>query len=267
MELVCLDRDHPGFRDRAYRARRDAIAKLAFEHRDGDPVPEVVYTDDEHAVWREVRARLVPLHARRACREVLEAQARLPLDHDRIPQLEAVNRALARLTGMRLLPVAGLASAREFMMRLADDVFLATQYIRHHSRPLYTPEPDVVHELVGHAATLSHPRFVALNRQFGVASGRAEAREVERLIRVYWYTLEFGLVREAGELKAVGAGLLSSFGELAEFETCAEIRSFDLERIAETPFDPTSYQRQLFAAESFEVFEAALVDWLAFAGR
>jgi phenylalanine-4-hydroxylase len=193
---------------------------------------------------------------------VREAQALLPLDRQRIPQLAEVNRALAPHGGIRMSPVAGLVSPRHFMARLGEGVFLATQYMRHHSRPLYTPEPDVVHELIGHAATLAHPRFVALNRRFGDLAERADERHIEQLIRVYWYTLEFGLVREAGELKAYGAGLLSSYGELETFETRAEIRPLDLDRVAETPFNPADYQRWLFAADSFDAMEAALGRWL-----
>jgi phenylalanine-4-hydroxylase len=260
-ELVRLDSDHPGFRDPAYRRRRNAIAQLAIDYREG-PVPEVAYTDEEQEVWRHVWSRLDPLHERRACRQVREAQALVPLDRRRIPQLAEVNRALQPLTEIRLLPVPGLVSARQFMVRLGEGAFLATQYMRHHSRPLYTPEPDVVHELVGHAATLGHPRFAALNRRFGALAERADERAIEGLIRVYWYTLEFGLVREGGELKAYGAGLLSSYGELETFETRAELRPLDLDRVAATPFDPSDYQRWLYVAESFDAMEAALGAWL-----
>jgi phenylalanine-4-hydroxylase len=153
-------------------------------------------------------------------------------------------------------------SPRQFMARLGEGAFLATQYMRHHSRPLYTPEPDVIHELVGHAATLGHPRFAALNRRFGALSEQADDHEIDGLIRVYWYTLEFGLVREAGELKAYGAGLLSSYGELATFETRAELRPLDLDRVAGTPFDPSDYQRWLYVADSFDAMESALLRWL-----
>jgi phenylalanine-4-hydroxylase len=261
LELVRLDANHPGFRDAAYRQRRNAIAQLALDYRDG-AVPSVAYTDEEHGVWRHVWSHLDPLHARRACREVREAQALVPLDRQRIPQLAEVNAVLEPLSGIRLWPVAGLVSPRHFMARLGEGAFLATQYMRHHSRPLYTPEPDVIHELVGHAATLGHPRFAALNRRFGALAGRADERQVEGLIRVYWYTLEFGLVREAGELKAYGAGLLSSYGELETFETRAELRPLDLDRVAATPFDPSDYQRWLYVAESFDAMEAALGRWL-----
>ena len=260
-DLVKLDRDHPGFRDPVYRARRNAIAQLAIDHREGTPVPDVAYTDDEQAVWRTVWDQLGPLHERLACAAVREAEAMLPLDRTRVPQLAEVNGALARHGPMRLQPVAGLMTPIEFLENLGRDVFLATQYMRHHSRPFYTPEPDVIHELVGHAASLAHPRLSSLNRSLGKAATGPGAEDVQALIRVYWYTLEFGLVREDGAIKAIGAGLLSSYGELEGFAKNAEIQPLDLDVVGQTPFDPTDYQRLLFVAESFDALEAAIHAW------
>jgi phenylalanine-4-hydroxylase len=255
-DLVRLDPDHPGFRDPAYRARRNSIARVAMEYREGDPVPAVEYTEDEQGVWRTVWEHLAPLHQRYACREYRECSALIALDRERIPQLADVNRALALTTGFAMKPVAGLVSDRTFLGHLGRGVFLATQYIRHASRPLYTPEPDVVHELVGHAATFCHPRFARLNRLFGRAAAEAEHTDdderLARISRLYWYTLEFGVCREGEALKVCGAGLLSSFGELGRFETQAELRAFDPDAIASTPYDPTDYQKLLFVADSFE---------------
>ncbi len=260
--LVHLDPDHPGFRDPAYRERRDRIARLALEYVPGDVLPDVAYTEEEHRVWRHVRQKLAPLHRRRACKEYLVALELVALDHARIPQLTEVNRALVGQGGFRMEPVAGLIAADKFLRRLGDGVFLSTQYIRHHSRPLYTPEPDVVHELVGHAATLAHPDFAALSRAFGKAAQRSEERELLlALERLYWFTLEFGVALEDGEPKAYGAGLLSSFGELGRFDQ-AELLDFDLDRAARTPYDPTDYQATLFVAPSFQAVVAEVLDWL-----
>src|SRR5258706_6997105 len=211
--LVDLDADHPGFHDPVYRRRRNEIARAAIEYRDGDPVPEIAYSDDEQQVWQEVWRHLEPLHARYACRQYVEAAARVALPRRRIPQLREVNAVIAPIHGFRMLPVAGLVTAGAFLTQLERGVFLSTPYMPHHSVPLYTPEPDVVHELIGHAATFAHPDFVRLNRAFGRATLAATADDVERIGRLYWYTLEFGVVREEGRLKVFGAGLLSSFGE------------------------------------------------------
>ena len=261
-ELVPLDPDHPGFRDPVYRARRNAIARLALQYRDGDPLPGVEYTEEEQAVWRLVWERLAPLHDTSACREFRESSAALALDRRRVPQLSSVNEALARGAGFRMLPVAGLVSGRMFLGMMGKGVFLSTQYMRHHSVPLYTPEPDVVHELVGHAASLFHPGVVRLSRRFGEAAARVDDAGMTRLERLYWYTLEFGLVREEGALKALGAGLLSSFGELGSFEENAEIRPLDCEEAAATPYDPTRYQALLYAAPSFERLVEEVCAWL-----
>jgi len=262
-QLVALDADHPGFHDAVYRRRRNEIAHAAIEYRDGDAVPQIAYSDDEHQVWREVWRNLAPLHERYACDEYLEVSERVALSRSTIPQLTEVNSVLLPLHGFRMLPVAGLVTAGAFLSRLSDAVFLSTQYMRHHSVPLYTPEPDVVHELIGHAATFGDERFVALNRAFGEATLRARNdEEVERVGRVYWYTLEFGVVREKNRVKVYGAGLLSSFGELGRFETEEPLLPWDVDTIAKTPYDPTHYQARLFAAPSFEQMFDDVMRWL-----
>jgi phenylalanine-4-hydroxylase len=261
-ELVPLDPDHPGFRDPVYRRRRNEIARLALDYRPGDPPPVVDYTDQEHAVWRTVWEHLAPLHASNAVSEWQSGAAELDLDQRAIPQLAKVNEELTRSPGIEMLPVAGLISARGFLCSLGRGVFLSTQYIRHHSMPLYTPEPDVVHELVGHATSFFRPEIVRLTRLFGEAALDADEATLRELERVYWYTLEFGVAREGSDVKAYGAGLLSSFGELGAFESQAKLEPFDLARIAQTPYDPTSYQKVLFVAPSFAEMEKRVGGWL-----
>jgi phenylalanine-4-hydroxylase len=260
-DLVRLDPDHPGFRDPGYRARRNQIARIALEYRDG-PVPCVRYTPEEQETWRTVWAHLEPLHQRYASAGYLEAAALVRLDRDEVPQLEDVNAVLRRATGFAMKPVAGLVGDRTFLGYLSRSTFLATQYMRHPSRPLYTPEPDVVHELIGHAASFCDQRFARLNRSFGEAALRVDAATLSRVARLYWYTLEFGVCREEGALKAYGAGLLSSFGELGGFEQRADLRAFDPEIIAQTPYDPTGYQPALFVAPSFAAMAERVCAWL-----
>lgn len=261
-DLVELDPDHPGFRDPVYRARRNAIARIALDHRTGDPVPLAPYTDEENAVWRMINDELADLHVRRVCSEVRELQDVLPLPTDRVPQLAELNPRLHAASGFRMEPVAGLVSARTFVRYLGRKVFLSTQYIRHHSRPHYTPEPDIVHELVGHAATLVHPGIAEANRLLGEAADVADDVEMRRIENVYWYTMEFGLVHEGSEVKAFGAGLLSSVGELGAFDRSATIRPWDLDAIADTSYDPTRYQDVLFAAPSFTRLLVDVCTWV-----
>lgn len=261
-DLVVLDPDHPGFRDEIYRSRRNAIAQLAMKYREPSPVPEVEYTPAEQEVWRMVWKGLSPLHEKNAARQYREAFDQIRIDKEVVPQLHEVNAQLARHSGFRMLPVAGLVSSRSFQGQLSRDVFLATQYMRHSSVPFYTPEPDIVHELVGHAATLAHPEYMRLNRAFGRAALAVDEEQLKGLERLYWFTIEFGVVKERAALKAYGAGLLSSFGELERFQKESKLLPFDIKTIQATPYDPTQYQGTLFVADSFEALERELVGYL-----
>jgi len=252
ISLVKLDPDHPGFRDQGYRARRNAIAEIAMTYKPGSPIPAAPYTELEHGVWKTILQALGPAHREHACAEYLDCIDRLAFDKDRIPQLDEVSRKVEAISGFRLEPVAGLVEPRIFLESLARGVFLSTQYIRHHSTPLYTPEPDVAHEIIGHVVTLASTRFAELNRLFGEAVKRTEdASDLDRLARVYWFTIEFGVLREDGRLKAYGTGLLSSAGELAEMHK-AELRPLDIDAAANHVYDPTHYQSVLFCADSFD---------------
>jgi len=260
--IVQLDPDHPGFRDAEYRARRNRIARIAAEYEPGAPVPDAPYTDEEHVLWRAVWDALEPAHRRHACAEYLECVRRLELPRDRIPQLREVSAKVQAVSGFRLEPVAGLVEPRVFLESLAGGVFLCTQYIRHHSTPLYTPEPDVVHEIAGHAVTLASGRLAEINRLVGEAVRRTTTPEaLERLSRAYWFTVEFGVVCEEGEVKAYGTGLLSSAGELEAMRQ-AELRPLDLEAASRQEYDPTRYQPVLFCADSFEGMCERLRDFL-----
>lgn len=260
--IVQLDPDHPGFRDSEYRARRNAIAQLAANYQPGLPLPDAPYTDEEHMLWRTIRAALEPAHQQHACTEYLDCVKRIELPRDRIPQLREVSEKVQAISGFRLEPIAGLVKPRVFLEYLADGVFLCTQYIRHHSTPHYTPEPDVVHEIIGHGVTLASPHLAQLNRLVGKAVKRTRSAEgLLRLSRIYWFTIEFGVVREHGQIKAYGTGLLSSVGELEEMRQ-AELWPFDLEMASRQNYDPTKYQPVLFCAESFEAMYQTLSDFL-----
>jgi phenylalanine-4-hydroxylase len=260
--LVQLDPDHPGFRDAEYRARRNRIAEIAMTYQPGTPIPDALYTDEEHEVWRTIWKALGPAHEEHACAQYLGALQRLHFDPNQIPQLSAVNEKVQAISGFRLEPVAGLVEPRVFLESLAHGVFLCTQYIRHHSTPLYTPEPDVVHEIIGHGVTLASPPLAELNRLFGAAVKRTTSADaLDQLARIYWFTIEFGVLREAGTLKAYGTGLLSSAGELANMHH-AELRPLDLNAVSRQEYDPTRYQPVLFCAESFEAMYQTLRDYL-----
>lgn len=260
---VHLSDEHPGVHDPEYRARRNAIAALALDYRPGGAVPRVEYTDDEQQVWRIVSAELARKHREYACAEVLEAASRLALPTDRIPQLDEVSAALRPLTGFRYVPAAGLVPLREFFGSFADRIFHATQYIRHHSAPLYTPEPDAIHEVIGHANQIASPRFAAIYETVGTAVARLETQQALKFLAdVFWFSMEFGVVREHGEIRCYGAGLLSSYGEIEEFRH-ADLRPLDIAAMGTATYDITRYQPTLYCAESISEIEDVIGGFFA----
>ncbi len=154
---VHLADNHPGREDPAYLARRGEIAGVALAHRPGEPVPAVEYTDEEHEVWRLACAELAPKHEVYAHSEFLAAKATLDLPTERVPQLTEVTERLQPLTGWSYTCAPGLVPLRAFYADLGRRTFNSTQYLRHPSQPLYTPEPDIIHEVVGHANQLACP--------------------------------------------------------------------------------------------------------------
>jgi phenylalanine-4-hydroxylase len=261
-DIVQLTYDHPGRQDSAYQARRDQIAAVALRYERGAPVPEIDYTGAEHQVWSAVRNNLAPLHTRHACKEYQDASARLALDPCRLPQLEEVNRSLQVWSGFRMIPVMGFVSSRTFLRHLGEGMFLSTQYVRYPTTPLFSPEPDVIHELTGHACMMTDPRYAALNRRFGAAAEVVDEEDLVRLERVFWATLESGLVKESDGNKLLGAALLSSVGEIEHCFAHARQLPFDLERMAATPFEPTAYQDEVYVAESFTAMIRDVSAWL-----
>ena len=249
---VHLAHDHPGANDPAYRARRNEIATAALAWQPGQPNPHIDYTDAEQEVWRTVCRELWPKYECYAINEFREAVAALGLPCDRIPELDEVSQRLEPITGFRYLPAAGLVPLREFYGSLEDRRFYSTQYVRHQDVPLYTPEPDIIHEVIGHGHLLATPTFSELHRLAGVATNRLRDDEnVKFLSKVFWFSVEFGVVIEDGELRAYGAGILSSYGEIEEFRNM-ELRPLDLIEMGTADYDITAYQPVLYRAESID---------------
>eukprot|EP01018_Ginkgo_biloba_P015690 Gb_14232 [translate_table: standard] len=214
-----LAEDHPGYRDEEYKRRRSFIADLAKKHEIGEPIPSIDYTNEETHVWEVAFKELSRLYPTHACKEYLETFSLFNFSHDRVPQLEELSQVLQHHTGWKIRPVAGLLHPRQFLNALAFKTFHSTQYLRHTSNPMYTPEPDICHEILGHVPMLAHPDFADLAEVFGLASIGASDKEIWQLTKLYWYTVEFGTIEEDNEVKAFGAGLLSSFGELQHMKS------------------------------------------------
>jgi len=252
-----LQADHPGFNDESYRERRRLICENAHRHKFGESIPTVDYVEDEVKTWSVVFDKLAPLTQKHACKEynqvIPELYKECGFRRDNIPQLQDISEYLQRKTGFIVRPVSGLLSSRDFLNGLAFKVFFSTQYIRHHSKPLYTPEPDVCHEILGHVPLFANPEFADFSQEIGLASIGATDEQIEQLARVYWFSVEFGQCLENGERKAYGAGLLSSFGELEySMGEEPEFRNFDPFNAGMQTYPITTYQPLYYVARSFK---------------
>lgn len=253
-----LTSDHPGFNDEVYRKRREEIVNISNSYKitDGENIPVVEYTEQEKQTWKLLWNMLIPLQKKYACKEVLEDLDcfinELNFNENEIPQVKDVSKFLMKKTNTLFRPVGGLLTQREFLNGLAFRVFHSTQYIRHYSKPLYTPEPDIVHEILGHAILLANKDFADFSQEIGLASLGASDEDIKKLGTIYWFTIEFGILLQNNEKKIYGAGILSSPSEI-EWSISEKPRynKFDLEYIANFPFTITDIQQDYFLAPSF----------------
>lgn len=247
-----LHLDHPGANDLDYRTRRDYIASLAKSFRETGEITDVEYNPREQRVWRYVAEELEELQQKYASPFYLRAKKDLGITTEKIPQLSEMNRRLKELTGFRLAPIEGLVETRGFLSWLSYRVMLSTQYIRHHSHPAYTPEPDIVHEAIGHIPMFTNPNFADFSQFIGHGARIATDKQLEELGRLYWFTVEFGMVEHEGEIKAYGAGLLSSFGELEHaFSDHVDRRKFNLEEVINQDYSYSDMQKILYVIPSY----------------
>src|SRR5690348_10241942 len=212
------------------------------------------YTEAEHARWRRLYARQMELMPRYAVHEFLDSIEQLDVAGG-IPDFARVNRVLGRLSGFQIVAVPGLIPDDKFFGHLANRRFPVTWWIRDESELDYLEEPDVFHDFFGHVPLLAHPVFAEYMFEYGKAGPRAIAMNAMPLLsRLYWYTIEFGLIRTMQGLRVYGAGILSSSGETV-YAVDSEVPNrigFDLERVLSTEYRIDAYQETYFVIDSFE---------------
>lgn len=217
------------------------------------------YTDEQHAVWAELVQRVLPEIEKHAAREYLEGFQAIGLQRDRLPNLANISARLGPRTGWSSTPVSGFLPAPAFFEMLANRLFPTTTWLRSRDSLEYTPEPDIFHDVFGHVPMHAHKVFADFLQHYGrVCAAISDQEVLERLGRLFWYTVEFGLIRQGGEIKAYGSGVISSHGECMNvINGGCEVHDFSLEEVINTPVKVDELQKVLFAVESFDqIYEA-----------
>lgn len=225
------------------------------------------YTLEQHAVWAILYERRMRALATTGSRVFLEGAERIGLGPDHVPELADVNRRLAPRTGWAAVGVTGFLPAREFFACLSQRRFPTTLTVRPREQLDYLPEPDIFHDVFGHVPLHADPVFADFLQRFGaLSSGATSEAHVQGLARLFWFTVEFGLIREGGHVKVYGSGLISSHGDAANAlgPTCDQ-RPFTLPAVLEQPFEIDHLQNVLFVLDSFDQLFDVLDDaerWL-----
>ena len=219
------------------------------------------YTPEQHSVWAELVHRRMPQLADHACAEYLDGFHQIGLREDTIPNLAEVNRRLGPRTRWNATPVSGFLPPDAFFEMLAARKFPTTTYIRTRDSLEYTPEPDIFHDVFGHVPMHAHPVFADFLERYGricAAIPSEDKDKLERMGRLFWFTVEFGLIRQDGEIKVYGSGLISSHGECTRvLAGGCEVKDFDLDAVLNQEFQTSEMQPVLYAVESFDqIYEA-----------
>ncbi|MEH7828006.1 phenylalanine 4-monooxygenase [Gemmobacter denitrificans] len=225
-----------------------------------DAQGQIAYSADEDAIWADLFARQRPNVARRMAQPWLRGLDLLQMPATRVPQCAEISARLRDLTGWRVEPVPALIGFGRFFAMLADRCFPAASFIRSRQDFDYIEEPDIFHEIFGHTPLLTDPRFADFSQAIGQAGLRAQKEDYAWLIRLYWFSVEFGLAQEQGEIKALGSGLASSPTELiwSTESPEPERRPFDVIDILRTPYRIDIHQPVYFVLEDYDdLFRAA----------
>jgi phenylalanine-4-hydroxylase len=217
------------------------------------------YTQEQHDVWAELVGRVLPELENHAAQEYLDGLEIIGLERDRLPNLAAISARLAPRTGWSATPVSGFLPAPAFFEMLALRCFPTTTWLRGRESLEYTPEPDIFHDVFGHVPMHTQPVFADFLERYGrVCAETSDTSALEKLGRLFWYTVEFGVIRQGNGIKVYGSGLISSHGECRNvIDGHCAIRDFSLDEVLETPVKVDELHHLLFAVGSFDqIYEA-----------
>lgn len=244
---------------------------LTYASKTPDARGYVAYDQDEHAIWALLYKRQLEILPGRACPEYLQALAQIGLPADHIPQCPELTACLSASTGVEIVPVPALISNERFFELLASGRFPCATFIRSRDELEYLKEPDVFHEVFGHVPLLSDPRFADFARAYGRAGlACRNQQEQDVLARLYWFTIEFGLLQTQDGLRTYGAGVISSIGEtIYAIESPIPLRRpFDALEVLRTPYRIDVFQTLYYTLASFdELFSVAQSDIIALVRR
>jgi len=217
------------------------------------------YTQEQHDVWAELVGRVLPELEMHAAQEYLDGLEIIGLERGRLPNLAAISARLAPRTGWSATPVSGFLPAPAFFEMLALRCFPTTTWLRGRESLEYTPEPDIFHDVFGHVPMHTQPVFADFLERYGrVCAETSDTSILEKLGRLFWYTVEFGVIRQGNGIKVYGSGLISSHGECRNvIDGHCAIRDFSLDEVLETPVKVDELHHLLFAVSSFDqIYEA-----------
>lgn len=212
------------------------------------------YTAEDHEVWGILYERRMGELKENGSRVFLNGAKAIGLRQDAVPNLDEVNANLDLRTGWNAVPVTGFIPAREFFGCLAQRRFPTTITIRPQEQLDYLPEPDIFHDVFGHVPLHADPMFADFLQRFGAVAARARTEEeTEQMARLFWFTVEFGLTRDEGDVKVYGSGLISSAGDAANaLGPRCDRRPFSLDAVINQPFEIDRFQDVLFVVDEFQ---------------
>jgi phenylalanine-4-hydroxylase len=241
---------------------RSAYEQAAEDGLDPRCIPYPDYTDEEHEIWKILYARQRELLQGRGCSEYLEGLDMMAFPEERIPALADCSRRLEQASCWRVSHTPGLLHEADFFSQLAERVFPSTNYIRTRDELDYTPAPDMFHDVFGHMPMITHRSFADFYQKIGRAALAARGDDRRRLERIYWFTVEFGLIDTAEGLRIYGNGILSSFAEV-KYSLTDKVKklAFSPDVLAEQEYDVWHMQELLFVIDSFEQLEDGFTRW------